>query len=135
MTAFDAPLLLQRPLKARRVYFIAPGEPKDRKTFDTLVAKAIIEARDDILTDSHLAKLLEAIGRRGKEGQIRRLEVLIADKVSREVSQTKERQPIKSAMVSYSCSPIPSEGRVCGILIVRAWGHTLRTTFDPELSK
>lgn len=133
--ATDAPLLLQRPLNARRVYFIAPAEPKDKQTFDRLCAKALAEVRDQLLQDAKAAALLARIGRTGKDGPIKTLQDRISGRVSATLAGTKERQPIKSATVSYSCSPIPSEGRVCGTLIVRAWGHTLRTTFDPELSK
>jgi hypothetical protein len=128
------PLLLQRPVTAPRLYFLSPAEPKDRKTFDALVSRALAEVREDLHDDVTAARLLQLIGRTGKERHIKRLEHRIGTHVAFRLAKARERQPVKNALVSFSCVPVASERRLCGTLIVRAWGHVLRTTFDPELS-
>lgn len=131
----DTELILQRPLTAKRFWFIAPGEPRDWETLKRLVGLAVIEARDGLLIDPVAAKILAAIGRTGREGICRRLDHYICECVGARLSGSVERQPVKAATIEYYGVPVPSEHRVCGTLIVRAWSHTIRTTLDCELLK
>lgn len=127
------PLLLERPLRAGRLWFIAPGEPKDFKTLETLANTALQEARDTLLTDRHAAQLLAAIGRTGREGYTLALQRRVCDVVSHALVTTKTRQPVKHASIDYSCVPLPKKRQTFGTLIIRAWSHTLRSTFDLDL--
>lgn len=131
----DAPFLLERPLFKRRVWFVAPGEPRDRRTFERLCEASIRDASEFLLTDKGSKQILAAIGRRGKEGAIRGLERRIATRVGHVLATQTQRQPVKHALVDYRCVPVPSEHRCDGVIIVRAWRHTYRTTFCPEIMK
>jgi hypothetical protein len=123
-----APMVLQRPVKLSRVWFLSPGEPRDFQTFRKLVEAAIGEIRDEIVTDARAAHLLALIGRKGKERHTRALEAHIQTLIARRLVQVKERQPIRHALVDLRIVPLPKSGRLEGVLIVSAWRHWLRTT-------
>lgn len=131
----ESALLLQRPLCKPRVWFVAPGEPRDRRTLERLCEAAIRDVAEALLSDRGSQQLLEAIGRRGKEGLIRGLERRIAQRIAFVLASQKTRQPVKHAFVEYRCVPVPSENRCDGVIVVRAWSHTYRTTFSPEIMK
>lgn len=135
MTDEAAPLLLDRPRHSRRRWFLAPGEPRDRKTFESLINLALRDVADCLHSDVKSATFLAAIGKHGREGHIRGLERRIADMIAGTLTNQTTRQPVKRATVSFHCVPVPSESRVCGVVIVHGWRHTFRSTFDTEILK
>lgn len=129
------PYLLERPVRPARLWFLSPGEPRDFKTFERLCAAAINEAAETLLTDPRAALLLNAIGQTGRERLTEALERRIVDLVTARLVKPGSRQPMRSAFVKFVCVPLPRKGRIEGTLIVKAWRHTLRTTFDPHIGK
>ena len=129
------PMLLERPLRASRLWFIAPGEPKDFRTLETLANAAMQEARDELLTDRRAAQLLAAIGRTGRDGFTVALQGRVCDVVSLALVKQKTRQPVRGAWLDYSCVPLPKKRQLFGTLIIKAWSHTLRSTFDLDLGQ
>lgn len=131
----DGAVLMQRPVTRRRIWFVAPGEPRDRRTFERLCEAGLREVADALLMDRGSKQILEAIGKRGKEGLIRGIESRIAARIGHVLARQTLRQPVKRAAVEFRCVPVPSEHRLEGIVIVRAWGHTYRSTYNPEIMK
>lgn len=129
------PFTFNRPARASRFWFIAPAEPKDFRTFQALCEAAMTNAREDLLAHGRAAALLAAIGKHGREGQILSLQVQVSAIVLTHLAKTNERQRVKSASVDFHAVPLPKLGRLEGTLIIRGWGHTLRSTFDPIIGK
>lgn len=129
------PFLLERPVRPSRLWFISPGEPRDFKTFEKLCSAAISETAETLLTDPQAASLLAAIGQTGRERLTKALERRVSLLVSQRLYRPATRQPMKAALVDFVCVPLPRKGRIEGTLIVRAWRHTLRTTFDPIIGR
>ncbi len=129
------PFKLHRPARVQRYWFIAPGEPRDFRTFEGLCEAALTEAREDLLTHARAAALLAVIGKHGREGHIRRLQGEISDAITRRLVKPAQRQRIGDGFVKYYAVPLPKSGRVEGVAIIHGWTHTLRTTFDPVIGK
>lgn len=129
------PFTINRPVRASRFWFIAPAEPKDFRTFQALCEAAMTNAREDLLSNGRAAALLAAIGKHGREGHILSLQGEVSAIVSRHLAKTNDRQRVKSVIVDFHAVPLPKSGRLEGILIIRGWGHTLRSTFDPIIGK
>lgn len=135
MSNFAEPLLLERPILAPRFWWVSPSEPRDFKTFEKLCTAAINEVSESALTDSHLAALLHAISRTGRERLTEALERRVVDLVTARLVKPGPRQPMRSAFVKFVCVPRPSKSRVEGILAIKAWRHTLRSTLTLHIGK
>ncbi len=129
------PLLLQRPLNAPRLWFIAPAEPRDAETFNRLAALALKEVRAAALTDKALKGFVRRLSKSGKRAPMFAIDDRVAVMVTRCLASQTARQPVKRATVRYLSAADPANGRLCGTLEVRAWGHCLRTTYDLELEQ
>jgi hypothetical protein len=125
--------ILTRPRPRR--WFISPGEPRDYKTFQTLCEAAMTEAREGLLTNPRASQLLALIGRRGKEGHTIALQGEVGALILKRLATPQNRQAIKGAWLVYHCVPLPKAGRLEGVVIIKAWRHTLRSLFDVTIGK
>lgn len=129
------PYQLHRSARASRFWFISPGLPQDYRTFLALCEAALTDAREDLLTNPRAAQLLALIGKHGREGHTLALQGEISAVISRRLAFPDQRQRVRDAHIAYHCVPLPKAGRLEGVAVIRAWRHTLRTTFDPVIGK
>jgi hypothetical protein len=115
--------------ETRRFFFLSPGEPRDVKTLEGLLGQALAECRDELLTDNKAFRLLEAIGRTGRDRYAVALELKIAGMVSRALAKPDRRQPVHNARVRFDSVPQPRKGVVYGVIKLKAWGHSIRSTY------
>ena len=127
------PIRLRRDANAFRVWQTTHRNRKDDVTLDGLLGAALHEVAAILTNDKKTDALLRRVKTERKGKITQQIERRVSWLIASRLSIGNNRQRVRSAGVNYHVVPLPDESRLAGTVIVRAWGHEVRSTFDPVI--